>query len=65
MNCEQMMNFGLKIRKNEDIVGYSRWGFIRSFEGYRYIIRKHNMLALVSELVIEDTVPHVAPANYI
>ena len=51
MNCEQMMNFGLKIRKNEDIVGYSRWDFIRSFEGYRYIIRKHNILILVPEFV--------------
>ena len=60
MNCEQMMNFGLKIRKNED-----SWDFIRSFEGYRYIIRKNNMLVLVSELVIEDTVPHVTPTNYI
>ena len=51
VNCEHMMDFGSKIRKNEDIVGYSRWDFIRSFEGYRYIIRKHNILILVPELV--------------
>lgn len=35
VNCEQMMNFGLKIRKNKDIAEYSRWDLIRSFEGYR------------------------------
>jgi hypothetical protein len=34
VNCEQMMNFGLKIRKNKDIAEYSRWDLIRSFEGY-------------------------------
>ncbi len=51
MNYEQMMDFGLKIRKNKDSAEYSRWDLIRSFEGYRYIIQKHNMLALVSELV--------------
>jgi len=46
-----MMDFASKIRKNKDIAEYSRWDLIRSFEGYRYIIQKHNMLALVSEFV--------------